>query len=94
MAPDRMDTPRRNNTAWRMAHGTWTEIPCSGRALIRPRHPFGSSALVCDELDSWLQMAPEVKLAPISPYGKFFTVGKKLNRNLSGEVDPMRCGPR
>ena len=37
--------------------------------------------LVCDKLDS--KLAPEVKLAPISPYGKFFTVGKKLNRNLS-----------
>ena len=48
--------------------------------------------LVCDELDSWLQMAPEVKLAPISPYGKFFTVGKKLNRNLSrGGFDEVRA---
>ena len=48
--------------------------------------------LVCDELDSWLQMAPEVKLAPISPYGKFFTVGKKLNRNLSRDgFDEVRA---
>ena len=46
--------------------------------------------LVCDELDSYL--APEVKLAPISPYGKFFTVGKKLNRNLSrGGFDEVRA---
>lgn len=46
--------------------------------------------LVCDELDSYL--APGVKLAPISPYGKFFTVGKKLNRNLSrGGFDEVRA---
>ena len=46
--------------------------------------------LVCDELDS--KLAPEVKLAPISPYGKFFTVGKKLNRNLSrGGFDEVRA---
>ena len=46
--------------------------------------------LVCDKLDS--KLAPEVKLAPISPYGKFFTVGKKLNRNLSrGGFDEVRA---
>ena len=46
--------------------------------------------LVCDELDS--KLAPEVKPAPISPYGKFFTVGKKLNRNLSrGGFDEVRA---
>ena len=46
--------------------------------------------LVCDELDS--NLAPGVKLAPISPYGKFFTVGKKLNRNLSrGGFDEVRA---
>ena len=46
--------------------------------------------LVCAELDSYL--APGVKLAPISPYGKFFTVGKKLNRNLSrGGFDEVRA---
>jgi len=42
--------------------------------------------LVCDELDAQVVKggAPAgVKPAPISPYGKFFTVGKKLNRNLS-----------
>ena len=52
--------------------------------------------LVCDELDAQVVKggAPAgVKPAPISPYGKFFTVGKKLNRNLS-RVDLMRCGPR
>ena len=46
--------------------------------------------LVCDELDS--KLAPEVRLAPISPYGRFFTVGKKLNRNLSrGGFDEVRA---
>jgi len=41
--------------------------------------------LVCDAL-------AEVKPAPISPYGKFFTVGKKLNRNLSrGGFDEVRA---
>lgn len=42
--------------------------------------------LVCDELGAQVDHfgAPAgVKPAPISPYGKFFTVGKKLNRNLS-----------
>ena len=47
--------------------------------------------LVCDELskengyqwaDGTGSIAPE-RVAPISPYGNFFTVGKKLNRNLS-----------
>ena len=47
--------------------------------------------LVCDELskengyqwaDGTGSIAPD-RVAPISPYGKFFTVGKKLNRNLS-----------
>ena len=33
-----------------------------------------------------------MKPAPISPYGKFFTVGKKLNRNLSrGGFDEVRA---
>ena len=42
--------------------------------------------LVCDQLSEQYVMtrpiAPD-RVAPISPYGKFFTVGKKLNRNLS-----------
>lgn len=44
--------------------------------------------LVCDELSKENgyhltgRVAPD-RVAPISPYGKFFTVGKKLNRNLS-----------
>ena len=51
--------------------------------------------LVCDELDAQVVKggAPAgVKPAPISPYGKFFTVGKKLNRNLSrGGFDEVRA---
>ena len=36
-------------------------------------------------------IAPD-RVAPISPYGKFFTVGKKLNRNLSrGGFDEVRA---
>ena len=56
--------------------------------------------LVCDELskengyqwtDGTGSIAPE-RVAPISPYGKFFTVGKKLNRNLSrGGLDEVRA---
>jgi len=45
--------------------------------------------LVCDELSErcgYYSDDPDDsdgRVAPISPYGKFFTVGKKLNRNLS-----------
>ena len=54
--------------------------------------------LVCDELSkengyhpSGGSIAPD-RVAPISPYGKFFTVGKKLNRNLSrGGIDEVRA---
>jgi len=54
--------------------------------------------LVCDELSkengyhpSTGSIAPD-RVAPISPYGKFFTVGKKLNRNLSrGGFDEVRA---
>ena len=56
--------------------------------------------LVCDELskengyqwaDGTGSIAPE-RVAPISPYGNFFTVGKKLNRNLSrGGFDEVRA---
>ena len=54
--------------------------------------------LVCDELSkengyhpSGGSIAPD-RVAPISPYGKFFTVGKKLNRNLSrGGLDEVRA---
>ena len=48
--------------------------------------------LVCDELISEGGAPALVKPAPISPYGKFFTVGKKLNRNLSrGGFDEVRA---
>ena len=49
--------------------------------------------LVCDELTSHTAGSRAwVKPAPISPYGKFFTVGKKLNRNLSrGGFDEVRA---
>ena len=51
--------------------------------------------LVCDQLSEQYVMtrpiAPD-RVAPISPYGKFFTVGKKLNRNLSrGGFDEVRA---
>ena len=42
--------------------------------------------LVCDQLSEQNVMTGPIgsdRVAPISPYGKFFTVGKKLNRNLS-----------
>ena len=42
--------------------------------------------LVCDELSEENVITGPIgsdRVAPISPYGKFFTVGKKLNRNLS-----------
>ena len=39
----------------------------------------------------WKPIAPD-RVAPISPYGKFFTVGKKLNSNLSrGGFDEVRA---
>ena len=39
--------------------------------------------LVCDQLSKHDGPLGSERVAPISPYGKFFTVGKKLNRNLS-----------
>ena len=54
--------------------------------------------LVCDELSErcgYYSDDPDDsdgRVAPISPYGKFFTVGKKLNRNLSrGGFDEVRA---
>ena len=51
--------------------------------------------LVCDELSEENVITGPIgsdRVAPISPYGKFFTVGKKLNRNLSrGGIDEVRA---
>ena len=51
--------------------------------------------LVCDELSEENVITGPIgsdRVAPISPYGKFFTVGKKLNRNLSrGGLDEVRA---
>ena len=51
--------------------------------------------LVCDQLSEQNVMTGPIgsdRVAPISPYGKFFTVGKKLNRNLSrGGFDEVRA---
>ena len=48
--------------------------------------------LVCDQLSKHDGPLGSERVAPISPYGKFFTVGKKLNRNLSrGGFDEVRA---
>ena len=51
--------------------------------------------LVCDQLSEQNVMTGPIgsdRVAPISPYGKFFTVGKKLNSNLSrGGIDEVRA---